>query len=95
LGQGEVERALSMVDEILNYLDTDTVARTNEHLRIYLTIYQALAAGSDPRAREVLVEVRALLAAKAEKIEDPALRDAFLNRVAVHREIQSLADREL
>jgi tetratricopeptide (TPR) repeat protein len=95
LGQDEVERALSMADEILNYLDTDTVARTNEYLRIYLTIYRALAAGSDPRARDVLADARTLLKEKAAKIEVSTLREAFLHHVTVHRKILALADREL
>jgi hypothetical protein len=43
----------------------------------------------------VLEKAGALLETKAAKIEDPALRDAFLNRVAVHREVQALVDREL
>ena len=95
LGRGETATALSTAEEILAYLDTDTAERTNEHLRIYLAIYRALAAVSDPRARDVLAEARALLEAKAARIENPALRDSYLNQVAVHREIQALAVQDL
>lgn len=95
LGQGKTATALSMANEILAYLDSGTVARTNEHLRIYLAIYRALEAASDPRARDILTEAQALLEAKAARIKDPALRDAYLNRVAIHQKIQILADWEL
>jgi predicted ATPase/DNA-binding SARP family transcriptional activator/Tfp pilus assembly protein PilF len=95
LGRGAVEEALTAAETILAYLVEATAARTDEQLRIYLVVYRALAAASDPRACSVLEKAGALLETKAAKIEDPALRDAFLNRVAVHREVQALVDREL
>ncbi len=95
LGRGEIDAALTTAEEILAYLAAETAARTDEQLRIYLATYQALAAASDSRARDVLADARTLLKEKAAKIEDSTLRDAFLNQVVVHRKIQALADREL
>ncbi len=95
LGRGEVAAALAVAEEILVYLAEHQADRTDEHLRIYLACYRALAAAGDPRASGLLDTAHGLLQARAQTIQDPTLRMAFLNDVAVHRGILRLMETTL
>jgi hypothetical protein len=56
--------------------------------RDYFYCYRVLAATGHPeQARQALQAAYDLVAARAEKITDPALRQNFLERVRVNREI--------
>ena len=85
--EGKLAEARAHVDEILAYLKTGSLEGTDEPLRIYLTCYDALRSGRDPRAREVLTTAYNLLQRWANRIADEDLRRSFLRNVRVHRRI--------
>jgi predicted ATPase/DNA-binding SARP family transcriptional activator len=87
LAQGDLTQAQIQVEEILNHLETQTLDGTDEPFRVYLTCYRILRTSQDPRAQTVLNTARGLLQDQAAKITDGELRRAFLENVAVHREI--------
>lgn len=93
LSQHQQAEALAYVEEILVYLETNSLAGAWEPFLVYLTCYQVLQAGDDARAGKILITAHRLLQERAGKIDDAALRQSFLNSVAVHRAIgQALAD---
>ena len=79
--------AQAYVDEILGYLEHNTLDGTYEPFRVYMTCYRVLEAGQDPRARDVLVTAHDLLQERAAKIDDEEMRRSFLENVTAHREI--------
>jgi predicted ATPase len=89
LAQADLAQALAYVEQILSYLDANTLYGTEEPLRIYLTCYQVLNAVGDPRARSILTTAYQLLQEQAAEIGDGELRDSFLENVPAHREIVS------
>ena len=89
LGQGDLEQAQAQVEEILTYLETETLDGTEEPFRVYLTCYRVLCANQDPRAKTILNTAHCLLQEQAAKISDEETRCSFLENVAAHREIVS------
>jgi predicted ATPase/DNA-binding SARP family transcriptional activator len=87
LAQDNLIQAQARVEEILTYLESNTLDGTDEPLRIYLTCYRVLRAAQNPRAQDVLSAGHHLLQERAAKISDEELRRSFLENVAVHREI--------
>jgi hypothetical protein len=87
LAQGDLTRAQTQVEEILSYLETNTLAGTEEPFRIYLTCYRVLQANRDSRAKVILDTALRLLQEQAAKISDEDMRRSFLENVAAHREI--------
>jgi tetratricopeptide (TPR) repeat protein len=87
LTQRDLARAQTQVEEILSYLETNTLAGTEEPFRIYLTCYRILQANQDSRARTILDTAYHLLQERAAKISDEDVRRMFLENVAAHREI--------
>ncbi len=87
LAQGRLAQALAQVEEILSYLEHNSVADAEEPFRIYLTCYRVLQANQDARAQAILKTAHTLLQETAAKIGDEAMRRLFLENVAVHREI--------
>jgi tetratricopeptide (TPR) repeat protein len=95
LHSGDVAGALAQAEEILSYLTAEsplagsfhTLDGTEEPLLVYLTCYRVLSATRDPRAGEVLAVAYRLLQERAAGITDEALRRAFVEDVASHREI--------
>jgi len=85
--RGEQGAALAQVEEILRYLEHGHLDGTSEPLRITLTCYQVLSAQGDPRAAGVLTQGYRTLIARAEAIDDPALRRSYLENVEANREI--------
>ena len=91
LAGNDVGAALQHVEVILNrQADGASLAGTDEPLRIGLVGHQVLAAAGDARADRVLAATHAELQARAEKISDPARREAFLDNVPWHRELVRL-----
>jgi predicted ATPase/DNA-binding SARP family transcriptional activator/Tfp pilus assembly protein PilF len=84
---GDLADAKTQVEEILDYLETDTPKGVDEPFLIYLTCYRVLRAAQDARAREILTTARHLLQEQAAKISDEEMRRSFLENVAAHREI--------
>jgi hypothetical protein len=59
---------------------------------VRLTYAEALEATGDEAARVVAMEAKRALLARAEKIEDPALRKTFLESVDENRATLNLAE---
>ena len=82
--QGDRARALTLVEEVLAYLDENPIEGTDEPLDIYLTCYQVLQANLDSRTLRVLHKAHTLLLEKAAMISDESLRRSFLENVPAH-----------
>jgi len=87
--QEDLTQAQTQVEEILSYLQSNTLAGTEEPFRVYLTCYRVLHANQDPRAQGVLDAAHRLLQERAAKISDEELRRSFLENVTAQREIVS------
>ncbi len=90
LARGEVAEALSITEVILQAIETDGLARTDEQLQIYYTCYEALQAANDPRAEPLMERMRYVLRQKSSKIEDLYLRIIFIVRIPAHSIIVAL-----
>ena len=84
--QGAVSQAQTQVEEILEFLKTNTLTGTDD-LRIFLTCYRVLEANEDLRAGEILNTAYRVLQERADKVSDAPLRRSLLENVAIHREI--------
>lgn len=91
LAQGQLEQALAHVEAILSLLPTDEFVVLDERFEIYLTCYRVLEAIGDVRAASLLQRAERPLRARAEHISDDALRWSFLENVAAHHAILTLA----
>jgi Tfp pilus assembly protein PilF len=89
LAEGDLAQAQGYAAEILHSLQVLHPADLCLGLGVapYLVRYRVLRASGDSRAREVLDEGYRLLRARADAIDDPALRRSYLENVAAHREI--------
>jgi tetratricopeptide (TPR) repeat protein len=87
LAQNELAQAQTHVEEILGFLEDNTLDGTDEPFRVYLTCYRVLHANQDPRAQVLLTTAHGLLQDQAAKIEDEGMRRSFLENVLTHREI--------
>jgi tetratricopeptide (TPR) repeat protein len=88
--QGDLSQAQAQVEEILSYLETNTLDDPDELFQVYLTCYHVLHANEDPRAREVLADAHRQLQELAARIPDAETRRSFLENVPVNREIVGL-----
>jgi predicted ATPase len=89
LTQGNLHQAQAHVEEILSYLESNTLDGTEEPFRVYLTCYRVLRANQDLRAQAILDTAYSLLQEQAAKISDEEMRHSFLENVAAHREVMS------
>jgi adenylate cyclase len=89
LAQHDLSQAQTHVDEMLDFLEDNTLDGTDEPFRVYLTCYRVLHANQDPRAQEILNTAHGLLQERAARISDEELRRSFLENVAAHQEILS------
>ena len=87
LAQGKLSLALGQVEEILAFLEDNSLDGTEEPFRIYLTCCHVLRANQDPRAQTILNTAYHLLQEQAAKVGDEEMRRSFLENVAAHREI--------
>jgi class 3 adenylate cyclase/tetratricopeptide (TPR) repeat protein len=96
LATSDVTGALNYVEEILGWTDEHGVRSIENPLKVYLTCADVLtAAGQIERTSDILQTAKALLMEQAARISDDRIRQAFLNDVAVHREmIERLAKAE-
>lgn len=91
--QGNLTEAKAYVDEIVPHLSYETYAGIVELIRVYLTCYQILSAVQDERAAQVLTMGHTILYERADKIEEPALRDSYL-QIAAHAELHRLYEEQ-
>ena len=88
LVQGDVPAALSHLQGLLTHLAGGGSLKGTEWSRtIQFTCYRVLAQASDPRAADFLAAAHTGLQARAATILDAALRQSFLSRIPVHRDI--------
>jgi len=85
--QGELTIAQSYVEEILTFLQKQSLNGTEEPLRIYFTCYQQLKCMGDDRAVIILEEGYQMVCNQAAQITDDTLRQAYLNNVRANRAI--------
>lgn len=88
LKRGQLDLALSRVNEICTNLRILDLDGTDEPAKLYLTCYTVLKrAGQDDAARQSLAAGVKLLQKRAAAIEVQTLRSSYLERVAEHREL--------
>jgi predicted ATPase/class 3 adenylate cyclase len=87
LAQGDLPRAQAQVEEILAHLATGTLQGTVEPAWVYLTCYQVLKDGHDPRANALLATAYTWLQERAAGIDNADQRRSFLEDIAAHREL--------
>jgi tetratricopeptide (TPR) repeat protein len=87
LASADLVAARAHVEEILLFLQHDTLAGADEPLRVYLTCYQTLRAMGDTRSAQVLEIAHLMLRRRAAKLPDETVRLAFLDNVAAHQVI--------
>jgi tetratricopeptide (TPR) repeat protein len=85
LAQGDLERAMALVEDVLAH--QDALAGTESSHLVRLTCYRVLERVGDPRAAEVLAVGHANLLAQAVLTSDSKLRKTFLLNIPEHREI--------
>ena len=89
LAHGDVDRAVALVDPLLDHLDADGLSGTVLPGEVLRTCHRVLLAAGDPRAASVLARARAYLREYAEGIGDAEMATGFLS-LPVHQEL--LAD---
>lgn len=91
--QENLPQAKTRIEEVLSFLEFNTLNGTDEPFRIYLICYRILRDTQDARAKEILNTAHSLLQEQAVKISDETLRHSFLANVQTHREVISEFER--
>ncbi len=88
LARGGSQAALNFVNKILDG-GTDLPFETDnkDRIEILLTCYRVLSANKDERAKMILESAHNLIVEQAERIEEQAVRHAFLNNISANQEI--------
>ena len=88
LARQDIPTAMTHVEAILAFLDSGgSLEGTEEPLRVYLTCYQVLREGGDPRAEAILETAHEMLSERAASIHDEIKRRRFLENIPHHRRI--------
>ncbi len=96
LAAGNTEEALSYTEQTLAILEECGDEGPEFPQRDYFICYQVLAVtGQQERAQAALKSAYNLVLARANKITDPTVRQSFLERVAINREIVAEAGQVL
>jgi len=90
LAQGDTAQALSWAEMILTHLQQGSLEGTDEPFWVYLTCYKTLKAHNDKRAMPLLQQTRSQLLEQADKIGQTEVRELYLNRNEIHRELLAL-----
>ena len=91
---GQMDQALDYARQSRALLDECAGQGPETPQRDYFVCHQVFAAGGEAgSAQHCLREARRLVMERAEKIKDPALRQSFLGRVPINREIVQAASR--
>ena len=85
--RGNLVEAMPPMQDILDYLETHALSTLDEIFWIFISCYRILRAASDPRALPTLQAAHTLLQKIAAGIDDPALRNSFLQNVRSNREL--------
>lgn len=87
LSQSQPVEAVRLVDEILTYLEGNTLDGDDDPFRVWLTCYQVLSANQDQRGLAILARAYNGLQERASRIGDPELQLSFLENVITHQEL--------
>jgi hypothetical protein len=88
LAAGDIAQALDDAEQALAILEECGGEGPEFPQRDYFICYQVFsAAGQEKAVRGALQSAYSLVATRADKITDPALRQSFLERVPINREI--------
>ncbi len=88
LRQGQVETALAHIQEAIAWIEQNGIAGVDYPLWLYLTAAAVFAAAGQPeQAHSSLEQAYTMLLERAGRIADPAARQAFLQKVPLHRQI--------
>lgn len=88
--QDNLIQAQAYVDEILAYLERESLDGALEPFLVDLTCYRVLHAQHNPRAGPILETAYQRLQARAARIGNPALRRTFLHKVKSHAQLAQL-----
>lgn len=87
---GRAEEALTFVEDILEYLESNSLDSTTEPFAVYLACCDVLRANDDPRGADILSTAVSILRERAGRIQDERLRLSFLQKAAANRRIMEL-----
>jgi diguanylate cyclase (GGDEF)-like protein len=87
LSQSNPAEALALVEEILAYLENNSLDGTDDPFRVWLTCYEVLCANEDIRGLAILERAHQELQARASRIGESDLQHSFLENVVTHREL--------
>ena len=87
LDAGDQVSALQLTEEILLYLENNNIDGTDEPFRIYWACYRVLMSTGDARADDFLAATYQRLQRRANAIDNPSHRRAFLEDVPFHKQI--------
>ena len=90
LGQDNSKMALSLIEPILNDLQTNELTGVDEPGRILLTCYQVLKANNDSRTNSILELAYDFLQRRASTIQGKAYVTSFWDNIAAHHQIREL-----
>lgn len=91
LANNKTDRALSLVEEILGWINSNGIVGINDPFLAYLHLYQTLSgAGQDDlvimsRAEQVLATAQQVMQSVAAGITDQKLQNRFLNKGRIHQ----------
>lgn len=88
----EKSAALAQVEEIIDYLSTQSLDGAAQPALIYWNCYTVLRGLDDSRAPALLADAFDLVQALASRIDDQRLRSTFLTAVPVHRQMLGEVD---
>ncbi len=86
---GDLPAALAHTEHVLTFLASQTLAGSDEPVRVYLHCYQVLHACGDPRAQTVLTTAYRFIEQRAAQL-DPVASRRYLTAVAANRQIMEL-----
>jgi predicted ATPase/class 3 adenylate cyclase len=90
LQRGDLPAARQHIDAILTHLERGgSLQGADQPLRVDLTCYRVLQQAGDQRASRLLETAYRILQERAAKIADEPTRQAFLNNIEYHWEIQA------
>lgn len=91
--QGDMPQAQRLGEEILTHLQTHTLDRTEETLRVYLTCYRILDAQNGSRAQDLLCAAYDQLQKRAATIEDLEAQRLFWEAIPDHQWVRRMIGR--
>jgi hypothetical protein len=89
LSMQKVGQAQALISPILSFLETTGVSGMDEPAQVYLTCYQVLAVGDDPRSKTLLDAACQHIDQASSLISEPTVQRSYLHLPA-HRQLMVL-----